>query len=130
MIIFALSISYSDYLVLEAHNVTVAQKNKLVPQGDFIPMGRQLEDYWGRFAPNFPKLAQIASILQHWTTTSTTLERTFGLIAAQYNKRRNQIICETLENLHNCSRENRDFIEALKRTCDDLNITYPATSSL
>ena len=94
-----------------------------------MPMGDLLEEYWRRFAPNFPKLAQIASILKNWTTTSTALERIFSLIGAQYNKRRNKIICETLENLHNCSRQNREFIEALKRTCDDLNIPYASTSS-
>ena len=114
--------------VLAEHKVRTAEKDKLVKQSDFSPMGDLLDAYWSRFAPNFPKLAKIASVLKHWTTTSTALERTFSLIGAQYNKRRNSIICETLENLHNSSRQNREFIEALKRTCDDLNIPYASIS--
>ena len=87
-------------------------------------MGKLLEEYWRRYATNFPKLAKLTNVLKVWPTTSTTLERTFGLIAAQYDKRRNRILCETLSNLHNQSRESREFIEALKETCADLNIAF------
>ena len=102
--------------------VPVAQKNVYTPQGEFIPMGRLLEEYWRRYATNFPKLAKLTNILKFWPTTSTSLEKTFSLIAAQYNKRRNSILCETLANLYNQSRESREFMEALKKTCADLNL--------
>ena len=89
-------------------------------------MGELLEIYWTRYATNFPKLAKVASILKHWPTSSTSLERSFSLIAARSNKRNNRILAETLESLHNESREGRAFMSALKKTCDDLGIPYEA----
>ena len=105
-------------------NVSIAQRNVYQPQGDFRPMGDQLELYWSRYATNFPKLAKVASILRHWPTSSTNIERSFSLIAARYSKRGNRVLAETLESLHNSSRESRAFIAALKNTCDELGISY------
>ena len=44
--------------------------------------------------------------------------------AAQYDKRRNKITCETLENLHNQSKESREFMEALRKTCEAEGIPF------
>ena len=98
-------------------NVNIPKKGVFVPQGPFVSMGEQLTEYWTTYEANFPKLAQICKVLQKWPTTSTSLERTFSVIAAQYNKRRNQLTCETLENLHNQSKESREFMIALQKTC-------------
>ena len=103
-------------------NVVVPQKNVFIKQGEYVPLGDQLNEYWRRFGNNFPKLAQIVNILKFWPSTSTILERIFSQIAAQYDKRRSMILPETLLNLHNTSRSSRDFIEALKKTCADLGI--------
>ena len=54
----------------------------------------------------------------------TSLERSFSQISARYNKKGNRIICETLCNLHNSGRASREFIVALKKTCQDLGISY------
>ena len=83
-----------------------------------------MDEYWKRYANNFPKLAQMSSVLRLWPSTSTSLERGFSQISARYNKRGNRIICETLSNLHNSGRQSREFIAALKKTCQDLGISY------
>ena len=101
-----------------------AKKGEIRAQPEFQPMGDQLEVYWNRYGTNFPKLAKVASILRHWPTSSTCIERSFSLIAARFKKRGNRILAETLESLHNQGRESRDFISALKKTCDDLGIAY------
>ena len=110
--------------VLRDLGVKIAQKDVYVKQGKFFPMGDQMDEYWKRYANNFPKLAQISSVLRLWPTTSTSLERSFSQISARYNKRGNRIICETLCNLHNSGRASREFIVALKNTCQDLGISY------
>ena len=114
----------TKYLVLRDLGVTIAQKNVYAKQGKFYPMGDQMDEYWKRYANNFPKLAQISNVLRLWPSTSTSLERSFSQMSARYNKRGNRIICETLSNLHNSGRESREFIVALKQTCKDLGISY------
>ena len=99
-------------------NVNIPRRGVFAPQGPFISMGAQLTEYWSLYEANFPKLAQICKVLRRWPTTSTSLERTFSLIAAQYDKRRNRITCETLENLHNQSKESREFMIALRKSCE------------
>ena len=103
-------------------NVQIAERRKYNPQGPFISLGYQLTEYWERYGANFPKLAEIVKVLRRWPSTSTTLERTFGKMSDQYSKRANRIICETLSNLHNNSRETRDFMVALAEVCKDENI--------
>lgn len=105
-------------------DVNIPKKGVFAPQGPFISIGFQLTEYWKRYETNFPKLAQICKVLRHWPTTSTTLERTFSRISAQYDKRKNRITCETLENLYNQSKESREFMTALRETCEAEGIPF------
>ena len=56
-------------------------------------------------------------MIVRWPATSTILERQFSQIAAQYDKKRNRILTETLSNLQNSSKDSREYLQALRATC-------------
>ena len=87
-------------------------------QRSFQPLGNILSQYWTAFGRNgFEKLKRCADVISKWPTTSTSLERSFSQISTHYKTQSNQILCETLLNLHNSMGPSQEFWEAFCATC-------------